>query len=448
MIQTAYKEKYRPQYHFTPKTNWTNDPNGLIYYKGEYHLFFQHNPTGINWGNMTWGHAVSPDLVHWKQLPHAIHPDELGTIFSGSGVVDYNNTAGFQTGDEAVLVVFYTSAGSHAPEKVPFTQSIAYSNDRGRSWTKYEGNPVIEHIVGSNRDPKVIWHEPTQKWVMTLFLDGNDFTFFGSTNLREWERLSDIKIPDGECPDLFELAVDGDPDNTKWVFWGAGGKYYVGDFDGKNFIQDGESQRADFGANFYAAQTWSDIPDSDGRRIQIAWMNGSNPPDMPFNQQMSFPCVLTLRTTEDGIRLHREPVAEIENIHDWTHALSDVTLNPDENLLAGLTGELFDIRAEIELNSATAVGFNIRGQDVRYDVSEKQLTFLGRSGPLAPQDGKIQLQILVDRISIEAFGNSGALSMTSYFLPDMDDADIGIYAEGGAATLVSLKVHELKSSWV
>ena len=165
MIQTAYKETYRPQFHFTPKTNWTNDPNGLIHYKGEYHLFFQHNPSGIDWGNMTWGHAVSRDLVHWKQLPHAIYPDELGTIFSGSGVVDWKNTGGFQTGDEAVLVNFYTSAGNHAPEPVPFTQSIAYSNDRGRSWIKYEGNPVIEHIVASNRDPKVIWHEPTEKWV-------------------------------------------------------------------------------------------------------------------------------------------------------------------------------------------------------------------------------------------------------------------------------------------
>ncbi|MCG9129493.1 glycoside hydrolase family 32 protein [Candidatus Poribacteria bacterium] len=448
MIQTAYNETYRPQFHFTPKTNWTNDPNGLIYYKGEYHLFFQHNPTGINWGNMTWGHAVSRDLVHWKQLPHAIHPDELGTIFSGSGVVDWNNTAGFQTGDEAVLVVFYTSAGSHAPEQVPFTQSIAYSNDRGRSWTKYEGNPVIEHIVASNRDPKVVWHEPTQKWVMTLFLDKNDFTFFGSTDLKKWERLSDIEIPDGECPDLFELPIDGDSDNTKWVFWGAGGKYYVGDFDGTTFTPDGESHRADYGANFYAAQTWSDIPDSDGRRIQISWMNGSNPPEMPFNQQMSFPCVLTLRTTSEGIRLHREPVEEIVNIHDYTHAWSNVPLNPDENLLDGLTGELFDIRAEIELNDASAVGFKIRGQDVRYSVEENQLTFLERSGPLAPQDGKIKLQILVDRISIEAFGNSGALSMTSYFLPDLDNADIGIYSEGGSATLASLKIHELKSSWV
>ena len=448
MIQTAYKEAYRPQFHFTPKTNWTNDPNGLIHYKGEFHLFFQHNPFGIDWGNMTWGHAVSPDLVHWKQLPHALHPDELGTIFSGSGVVDWNNTGGFQTGDEAVLVNFYTSAGSHAPEPVPFTQSIAYSNDRGRSWTKYEGNPVIEHIVGSNRDPKVIWHEPTQKWVMALYLDKNDYALFGSTNLKEWTRLSDLQIPDTECPDIFELPVDGDAENTRWVFWGAAGKYYVGDFDGTTFTPEGDAHRADYGANFYAAQTWSDVPASDGRRIQIAWMSGSKPPEMPFNQQMSFPCELTLRTTAEGIRLHREPVAEIETLHAYTHAWSNIALKPGEDLLAGLTGELFDIRAEVALNGASAVGFKIRGEDVRYDVAEKQLTFLERSGPLVPQDGKIRLHILVDRISIEAFGNNGELSMTSYFLPELDNADIGIYAEGGTATLVSLKVHELKSAWV
>ena len=448
MIQTAYKETHRPQFHFTPKTNWTNDPNGLIYYKGEYHLFFQHNPSGINWGNMTWGHAVSTDLVHWKQLPHAIHPDELGTIFSGSGVVDWKNTGGFQTGDESVLVNFYTSAGSHAPEPVPFTQSIAYSNDRGRTWIKYEGNPVIEHIVGSNRDPKVIWHEPTQKWVMALYLDKNDYSLFGSTNLKEWTKLSDLQIPDTECPDIFELPVDGDPDNTKWVFWGAAGKYYVGNFDGTTFTPEDDAHRSDYGANFYAAQTWSDVPESDGRRIQIAWMSGSNPPDMPFNQQMSFPCRLTLRTTSEGIRLHREPVVEIENIHTYTHAWSDLPLKPEADPLAGLTGELFDIRAEIALNDATAVGFKLRGQEVRYNVAEQQLTFLERSGPLAPKDGKIRLQILVDRISIEAFGNDGELSMTSYFVPDLENADIGVYAEGGAATLVSLKVHELKSSWV
>jgi len=157
-----YHETYRPQFHFTAKKNWLNDPNGLMYYKGEYHLFFQHNPSGIDWGNMTWGHAVSPDMIHWKQLDNAIYPDELGTIFSGSGVVDWSNTAGFKNGNKAVMVCIYTSAGD------PFTQSIAYSNDKGRTWTKYADNPVLGHIVGSNRDPKVIRHVPTEKWIMAL----------------------------------------------------------------------------------------------------------------------------------------------------------------------------------------------------------------------------------------------------------------------------------------
>jgi len=300
--EPLYQETYRPQFHFTPKTNWTNDPNGLMYYKGEYHLFFQHNPFGINWGHMTWGHAVSPDMVHWTQLDHAIHPDELGTIFSGSGVVDWGNTAGFQTGEEAVLVCIYTSAGGTSPESEgrPFTQSIAYSNDRGRTWTQYEGNPVLGHIAGSNRDPKVIWHEPTGKWVMALFLDGHDYALFGSPDLKEWTRLSDVHVEGAsECPDFFELPVDGDPASTRWVFWGASGNYLLGSFDGTSFTPEGESLRSNWGAHCYAAQTWSDIPPSDGRRLQIAWMAKGEYPGMPFNQQMSFPRELTLRTTPD-----------------------------------------------------------------------------------------------------------------------------------------------------
>ena len=191
---SLYNEKYRPQFHFTPQKGWTNDPNGLVFYKGEYHLFFQHNPFDTKWGNMTWGHAVSHDLVHWKQLANAIEPDTRGTIFSGSAVVDDDNTAGLQSGEEKTLVAIYAAAGGTSPESKgqPFTQCIAYSNDRGRTWTKYSGNPVVPHILADNRDPKVVWHSPTKQWIMVLFLDGNTFRFLASPNLKNWTTLHDI----------------------------------------------------------------------------------------------------------------------------------------------------------------------------------------------------------------------------------------------------------------
>jgi len=460
-----YEETWRPQFHFTPMKNWTNDPNGLVFYKGEYHLFFQHNPTGINWGNMTWGHAVSPDLVHWTQLDHAIHPDRLGTIFSGSAVVDWNNTFGgesFQTGDEKVLVCIYTSAGN------PFTQSIAYSKDRGRTFTKYEKNPVLQHIAAENRDPKVIWHEPTKQWVMALYLDKNDYALFGSPNLKEWTKLCDVPMPgSSECPDLFELPVDGKPSTAaipaapksqqdaggtkakKWVFWGANSQYLLGTFDGKTFVKEAGPLPSEWGANNYAAQTWSDIPPSDGRRLQIAWMSGAKYPDMPFNQQMSFPRELTLRTTPDGIRLYRVPVREIEKIHAKKHAFADIALKPGDNPLSGLTGDLFDIRAEFELDTATAFGFEIRGAPVRYSVADKKLSCLGREAPMAgtPEEKRIRLQILVDRTSIELFGNDGRVSLSSCFLPDLENRSLSVFADGGTVKLRSLEVYELNSIW-
>jgi fructan beta-fructosidase len=443
-----YNETYRPQFHFTPMKNWTNDPNGLVYYKGEYHLFFQHNPKGTNWGNMTWGHAVSTDLVHWKQLDHAIYPDDLGTIYSGSAAVDWNNTAGFQTGDEKVIVAFYTSAGEHAPKKVPYTQSIAYSNDRGRTWTKYEKNPIIGHIAGSNRDPKVIWHEPTKKWIMALFLDKEDYTLLSSTNLKEWTRICDIPpMGCGECPDIFELPIDGDEKNKTWVFWGGNGNYALGSFDGKTFKKESGAHLSKYGANDYAAQTFSDIPSDDGRRIQISWMRDGKYPNMPFNQQMSFPRVLTLRTTDQGVRLFMEPVKEIELLHEKEHVLSNVTLKPGENPLKDISGDLFHIVAEFEPGEAKTFGFDIRGHKVAYSVAEKTISALGKKAPLAVKDGKVTLELLVDRTSIEVFGNSGRIQMASCFLPKPANRKIGVFAEGGDAKIVSLKVYELKSAW-
>ena len=211
-IKTAplYSETYRPQFHFTAERNWLNDPNGLVYFGGEYHLFFQHNPEGTEWGNMTWGHALSTDLLHWKQQPHALFPDTLGTMFSGSGVVDWNNTTGFRSPDAKTppLVMIYTAAGDTSPASKgqPFTQCLAYSNDKGRTWTKYTGNPILKQIAGGNRDPKVVWYAPTNQWIMALYLEKNEFAFFTSPNLKNWTLLHKMDVPGtDECLSLIHI---------------------------------------------------------------------------------------------------------------------------------------------------------------------------------------------------------------------------------------------------
>jgi sucrose-6-phosphate hydrolase SacC (GH32 family) len=446
---TLYHEIHRPQFHFTPKTMWMNDPNGLVYCRGEYHMFFQADPTSMRGsGYKVWGHAISRDLVHWEQIAEAIEVDELGTIWSGSAVVDWRNTGGFQAGNEPALVAFYTSAGAHVVPPKPFTQSIAYSNDRGRTWTKHPGNPVLGHIRAANRDPKVIWHEPTGKWVMALYLDGNDYTLYGSADLRSWQHLSDLVLPGAsECPDIFELPVDGDADDTRWVFWGANGSYVVGAFDGTTLTPEGDVQCAELGANGYAAQTFSDIPAEDGRRIQVSWMRGGKYPEMPFNQQMSFPVALTLRTTPEGMRLFREPVREIERMHVRKHTWRDVALESGQRLIPETAGKLFDVRLEIEPLNADAFGIQVRGADLVYDVHEQTITFGPKQARLPLVDGVIKLQLLVDRTSLEVFGNGGLVSMSFCFLPEAADHPLEFDARGGTAQIVALDVHELKSAW-
>ena len=274
-----------------------NDPNGLVYFDGEYHLFFQHDPNSITQTPvMSWGHAVSPDLAHWTEIQIALSPDDHGYVWSGSAVVDWNNSAGFQTGSQPALVAMYTAA------KKPFAQCIAYSNDRGRTWTHYDKNPVIAHIAFGNRDPHMIWYEPGKKWVVVFFKDvNNEFVLEESADLKTWKPIQEFRVPDcNECPDFFPMALDGDASKLKWVFTAANGRYVVGSFDGSKFTLEQDPRQVDFGQNYYAVQTYADIPAADGRRIQIAWMSGGRYPHMPFNQQMSFPAQLTLHTTPDG----------------------------------------------------------------------------------------------------------------------------------------------------
>jgi fructan beta-fructosidase len=445
-----YHEAYRPQFHFTPAKNWTNDPNGLVFYKGVFHLFFQHNPFGTEWGNMTWGHATSRDLVHWTEGAPAIRPDRLGTIFSGSAVVDRANTSGFGAGPEKPIVCVYTAAGGASPESEgqPFTQCLAYSNDGGATWVKYKKNPVLGHVAGSNRDPKVVWYEPTKTWVMALYLEGSDYALFGSKDLKAWAKLGDVSMPGtSECPDFFELAVEGERGRRLWVFWGANGNYRLGAFDGAVFRPETDVLRSLWGANDYAAQTYSDLPASDGRRIQISWMSGGKYPGMPFNQQMSFPRELTLRTTKRGPRLFMRPVREIETLRASRMTRKGTVLKADGPDLPLGSGDLWDIEAELEPRAAAAVGLRVRGTEIVYDAETKTLACLGRTAPVELAAGRLLLRVLVDRTSIEIFAGGGAVTMGSCFLPEPDNLSLGAFARGGEAAIARLTLHGLRSAW-
>lgn len=444
-----YQESLRPQFHFSSATNWINDPNGLVFYEGTYHLFFQHNPSGINWGNMTWGHAVSPDLVHWTQVADALKPDRLGTMFSGSAVVDWHNSSAFGAGSNKPLVAMYTAAGGTSPESKgkQFSQCIAFSNDKGLTWTKYDQNPVITHIAGENRDPKVIWFEPDHKWIVAIYKDGSDFALFSSTDLKHWTHLQDLNLPGcSECPDFFPMPVEGAPGLVKWVFTMAIGKYVVGDFDGTGFTPEQELRQVDFGRNYYAVQTYSDIPKTDGRRIQIAWMRDGKYPRMPFNGQMSFPAEMTLKKTADGYRIFRMPAREIQLLHGTETKFTDQLLSPGENPLADLKGDLFHIQAEIAPGEASEFGFNIRGETITYSVANHTFEALG-SSPLDLVNGQLRLDILVDRTTIETFANDGRVSFTSCFLPKATTHPLEIFSRGGQAKVVSLSVFPVKSAW-
>lgn len=450
--EPLYREALRPQFHFTPKTGWTNDPNGLVYYKGLYHLFFQHNPFDVKWGNMTWGHATSPDMVHWTQLENVLLPDKMGTMFSGSAVVDWDNTAGLQTGSEKTIVLIYTAAGGTNPESKgqPFTQCIAYSVDGGRTFAKYAANPVVPNIVGENRDPKVVWHAPTKQWIMALFLEEAAFGFLASPDLKKWTLLHTIAVPRvAECPDFFEMPVEDEPGVTKWIWTGANGSYLVGSFDGKRFTPEVMTQSVHSGTNYYAVQTFSDLPG--GRRVQVAWMQDGVYPNMPFNQQMSFPYEFRLRRY--GYRSYRifaEPIREIEALRGAPRTWKELTLKPGENPLAGLSGDTFDIVAEIEPGTAREVGFRLRGRTVAYTVAERSransLANDRWSTRLGLRNGRLGLRILLDRTSVEVFGNGGEAVIPGCFLPQADKG-IELFAAGGAAKVVSLAIYPLRSIW-
>jgi sucrose-6-phosphate hydrolase SacC (GH32 family) len=399
---------------------------------------------------MTWGHAVSSDLIRWKQLDNALEPDPMGTMFSGSAVVDWNNTSGLQKGDEKVLIAIYTAAGGTSDESKgkPFTQCLAYSTDAGKTWTKYDKNPILPHVRGGNRDPKIVRHEQSKTWIMALYLDGDDFAFYSSPNLREWQQIQTMKVAGcSECPDFFPMPVDGDAANIKWVWTAANDRYLVGEFDGKSFKPETQTAlQVDFGKGYYAVQTYSDTPD--GRRIQIGWMNNGRYPRMPFNHQMSVLRELKLKKTADGLRLFNLPIKEIDSLRKKTQFWKNASVKSGENLLSDLRGQYLDIRAEFEPGDAEQFGLRLRGEPILYNTKTKQLTtgVIG-SAPLELENGLIKLHVLLDRTSLEIFASDGRVSITGCFLPPDENQFLETVAIGGNAKLRSLDIHELNSIW-
>jgi fructan beta-fructosidase len=479
-------DRYRPRFHFTPPAGWMNDPNGLVYFQGEYHLFYQHLSP------LHWGHAVSVDLVHWTHLPIALYPDDLGDIWSGSVVVDAADSSGFFGGQPGLVAIFTHHNAQSAPAG-PQMQSIAYSHDRGRTWTKYVHNPVIPNPgVADFRDPKVFWHGPSGRWVMVVTFNGDRVRFYTSPDLKGWTLASEYGVGQGahdgvwECPDLFELPVEGEEGRTRWVLHvsllrrGRGGatprsemQYFVGDFDGTTFINEnpaGEALWSDYGRDNYAAVTWSDVPRADGRRLAIGWMNNwtyaRRVPTNPWQGAMTIPRRLHLRQRPEGPRLAQTPIVELQCLRGQALHHVNRQIAPDDPLRVAGIGDAVEVRATFELETATECGLRIRTDPaqftaVAYDAGNALLlvdrtysgqtafspAFSGRQrAPLAPVQGRVALHIFADRSSIEVFGNDGEVVVTSLIFPDSAgaDLDLEVYATNGAARLVSLDVIALQ----
>lgn len=501
-FDTTNTDYYRPVYHHTPLYGWMNDANGLVYKDGEYHLYFQYNPYGSKWGNMHWGHSVSRDLIHWEHLDPAIARDTLGHIFSGSSVVDKNNSAGY--GKDA-MIAFYTSASDEHGQ----IQCMAYSNDNGRTYTKYEKNPILTPFDGLKdfRDPKVFWYEPAQKWYMIVSADKN-MRFYSSTDMKNWEYLSQFGEGYGvqpnqfECPDFVQLPVDGNKDNMKWVmivninpgcpFGGSATEYFVGEFDGKEFKCDNDksvTKWLDFGKDHYATVCFSNTGD---RTIAVPWMSNwqyaNVTPIRQYRGANALPRELSLYTKDGEIYMAANAVKETEGLRKGTTPVNDFTL-ADEHLVSPLaTGAegACELEMDITPGKAQTTGFqllNDKGEkvDIYLDMKAGRLVMdrtqsgltafgekaephaketddhrktesvnyindfaLGTWAPLSLCEGKTyHLDVFVDKCSVEIFVDGGRIAMTNLVFPTQPYNALRFYTQGGEAEVKNLKIHQL-----
>ncbi len=469
---------YRPRLHFTPPAGWMNDPNGLVWFEGEYHLFYQHL-----WPRH-WGHAVSADLLHWTHLPIALYPDELGDIWSGSAVVDTNDTSGFFDGKPGLVAIF-----THHHE-TGHKQSLAFSRDRGRTWTKYAGNPVLVGPIHDSRDPKVFWHEPGGQWVMLLTM-GDRLGFFTSPDLKAWTFASAFGDQAGvtvwECPDIYALPVAGDaknPSRVKWILHGSwlkatfsdsdgksGARYFAGDFDGAAFTPDpdhAQGRPLSYGRDDYAPITWANAPK--GRGLLLGWMSAWNyadkTPTRSWQGAMTLPRELTLVPSPDGLRLLQTPLLELQTLRGEPVVVTDRPINPTASLRVPCDADAYEIELEWRIGAAsevslqvgqaeaqrTTIGFEVASGTLFVDRSASGITdfhsqFAGRSAaPLSIENGSLRLHIIVDRCSVEVFANEGEVYIASLIFPARAGQEIAARCVGGDANVTRLALYPLASA--
>ncbi len=483
-----YTEKYRPRFHFTPKTNWTNDPNGLVFYKGQYHLFYQHNPFGNVWGHMSWGHAISTDLVHWKHSPLAIPEENKVMIFSGSAVIDEHNTSKLATKPgEIPMVAIYTGhyiADSTKPDDYTQAQYIAYSLDGGIKWKKYANNPVLDLQKKDFRDPCVFWYAPKRKWVMAVVLPHEHIVqFYGSPNLIKWEHLSDFG-PAGdindiwECPSLLQVPVVGIgfKGKKKWVLFNSQQttmQYFVGEFDGTKFTSENPSSniyRPDYGPDYYAGITYNNLPPK-YPPILLGWANNwkyaNDIPTAPWKSMMALPRQLSLQKMNDAWILFQQPVSAIYGLRSqiWQAAAWQVE-NEKPLQVQSQQCEMM-VEWEPAANSTSGILAFVGGDHklvIGYDAKEQKL-FMDRKDAgdhsfnknfeelsryetkLALPNKKLKLNIFIDHSVVEVFANDGEAVMTMQVFSEETDNAIKLFSENGSNLFKTVKVWEMRAAW-
>ena len=490
--QSDYDQPFRPQFNFSPRVHWTNDPNGLAFFDGEYHLFYQYNPFGDVWGHMSWGHAVSRDMLHWSELPVALPEQDGIMIFTGSTVVDEHNTSKFCKDNKPCMVAVYTGyTAAKGASKSLQTQNVAYSNDNGRTWTKYAGNPVLDLHMTDFRDPKVFWSEQGKHWVMAVSLpDDHKVRIYGSPDLKTWKTLSEFG-PAGatggqwECPELFPLPLEGKAGQQRWVMkvglnpggraGGSGEQYFIGNFDGNAFKNGNPAAQTlwtDYGKDCYCALTFSGLPKNQ-TQVMIGWMSNwqyaDKLPTSPWRGQMTLPRQLKLRETAEGIRLIQAPLKELQTLAKGHLKIDDVD---DQSLNAALAktdltkGHTFELKTTVDVGSASDVGWKILSEDgtsytlVGYDKQVGKLYFdrthsgdvsFSKDFPVrldAPLHlaGKLTMDIVVDRSSVEVFANNGTVTMTDLVFPAANANGLQFYSKGGKTGKLAADLTALKSA--